>query len=246
MNHTYIALKEDFIHYLEKGKGATLIFLPSFGITSYSYSLFGDILSKQYRVIIPDLQKGNSTSKKVSMSFEDYVLLFNEFVDKLNIRSFFLIGISFSGILAAKYAQKYPKKVKKLYLASTTLVPMSYPNKLKFILSYARVTLNNLFSFQGIKSNLLWYYDGIINLTKHYAQVMQDLTMATRLYDDKIIEMKVPTILIFAKKDEFIPEELSIEMKKIKNLDLKIIDNHHTWMFTEQERFIETIHTFFG
>jgi pimeloyl-ACP methyl ester carboxylesterase len=244
MKHRYLDLSENRVHYLESGKGRYLIILPSFGLTSKSYSLVGDLLGKKYHVIIPDLYKGLSNFKKNASTFEDYVNSLNCFADKLRIKNFFLIGISFSGVIAFKYSQKYPSILNKLMLVSTTIVP--FRSSLFWLFwSYTKLVFNNLFSLRGISANYMWFSDGIVNLIRHPKQVLQDSLMATKIYDAKFKKVSVKTKLLFSKNDEFLSNNLVKEMPHIKNLKIKIIGEGHAWFFIDKNKLVNEIVEFF-
>lgn len=230
----FVQTKISKYYYLDKGKGDILIILPS-----YSYKVFIDKLSQKYRVIIPDLLKGLTKSSKKAYSCDDYIDLLNDFIDSLKLKKFYLVGISFSGPIAFKFSQKYSKKVRKMMLFSTSLVdvPITY---FKFIYSYLLLVLNNSFSIRGIKSNIIWFTDGLSNLFRH-KQVLIDLNIAVKKYPKMDHTIKVATKIILADRDEFIPIKYTKEMHKIKKLDLEIIKGNHAWFFNDKEKFIELI-----
>jgi len=69
-NGDYTSMKSKFlntndgkIHYLEGGKGDTVILLPSLWLTSRLYKIFAEQLSQDYQVLIPDFYKGKSQFK---------------------------------------------------------------------------------------------------------------------------------------------------------------------------------------
>jgi pimeloyl-ACP methyl ester carboxylesterase len=245
MKNKFVKIEEDKIHYLECGSGNTIILLPSFGLTSRSYNQFGNFLSSNYHVIIPDLFKGQSINKKIASSFEDYSELLNSFIDKLKINNIYLIGISYSGMEAFKFVQKHPRKIKKLLLISTTIVPFQM-SKFRFFCSYTMLFINNLFSLKGIQTNLLWFVDGINNIFRHPKQIIKDINIVTNKYDLKTKKIKVPSKLIFAKKDEFIPFSTLKKMNGIENLETEIINDYHAWFFIKKMKLINKVKEFFN
>lgn len=76
-------------------------------------------LSKQYKIIAPDLP-GHGESEGIPLaSAEEYAYWLDCFTSKLGLSSFFLLGHSFGGAIVQEYAHAYPHKVKGLILIST-------------------------------------------------------------------------------------------------------------------------------
>ncbi len=247
MKSLYVQVNSIKIHYLTAGQGKTLVLLPSLWITSESYICLGSELSKYFKVIIPDIFRGRSVFNKNGKNIVDYVETFAHFANVLSLNKYYLVGISFSGLIATKYAVQYSNTINKLFLVSTTTVPLSIKNK-KFILiyGYAKLLYHNMFSMDGIRTNLLWFGDGLKNLFKHPIQVIFEGLVATSNYDDQIIDMKVPTKLLFANKDEFISKETISRMKRINNLEIEVVDHYHAWFFRHEEMLVRRIVDFFN
>ena len=238
--------KTNKTHYLVAGHGDVLILLPSLWVTSESYISLGSELSKNFKVIIPDIYRGKSVFDKNTGNIDDYVEAFYNLIKALSIDKFYLVGVSFSGLVATKYILQHPKTINKLFLVSTTAVPLLFKyKKLILIYGYIKLLYHNLFSIDGIKTNLLWCSDSIKNLVRHPVQVINEGFIATSNYDDRVSDMNVPTKLVFAKKDEFISKETLIRMRKIKNLEIEIVDHFHAWFFKHEDELANRIVAFF-
>ncbi|KKU10787.1 MAG: alpha/beta hydrolase fold protein [Parcubacteria group bacterium GW2011_GWA2_46_7] len=250
MKSSFVQVNTSKIHYLTAGGGMTLVLLPSLWVTSESYIFLGSELSKNFKVIIPDIYRGESVFDKNTKNIDDYVESLYDFIKALSIDKFYLVGISFSGLVATQYAFQHAKSINRLFLVSTTAVPLLIKNKkLILIFGYAKLLYHNMFSGDGIKTNLLWLNDSIKNLIRHPKQVIYEGFLATSNYDDNITDMKVPTKLIFAKKDEFIPTETLtetlIKMKKITNLEVEVVDHYHAWFFRHEDELAKRVVDFF-
>jgi pimeloyl-ACP methyl ester carboxylesterase len=243
MEHKYIEIEGNRVHYLETGKGKPLIMLPSFGLTSRIYSPLGKSLNKEYHVFIPDLCRGKSDYVKNASSFEEYADMLNEFVCKLGIKNFFLIGFSFSGVIAFEYSKKYPFKLNRLMLVSITILPFRR-GLFSLFMSFVKIIFHTLLSLNG-KSIFFWLMDGIINFFRHPRQFFLDCLMSRRIYKKKVKEMKVSTKLLFAKKDEFLSYSLAKEMSQTKNLSIELIEEGHAWFFFDKKKLVDKINKFF-
>lgn len=246
MKSEFLRLRNQLLHYLISGKEDYLIILPSLWVTSNSYYQIGEKLSKYFTVIIPDIYKGKSKFKQSALKIADYILILKEFIEKLKIKECYLIGISYSGLIAANFTNNYPSKIKRLLLVSTTITPIDLKRKvLRLIIGYIRLFLNNLFSIKGLKVNLLFISDSVNYFLNHPKQYVLEAVIAIRNYDKPILEMKVPSRIIFAKKDEFIPQQAIEINSKIKNLELEIVNKTHAWGFIEEDEIVKKIKDYF-
>ncbi|MDP3093273.1 MAG: alpha/beta hydrolase [bacterium] len=251
MDNKYAILKYFKIHYLESGKGECIILLPSLWVTSKSYRSFGEKLKDKFRVIIPDLgNTGRSSGKRLISSFDDYATLLDEFLGVIGVEKSFLVGVSFSGMIAVKYATKFPDKVKGLFLASTALIPVKIKMALLrgLLLGYTLLFLDNLRYRGGLKVNFLWFGDGLIDLIKHPRQFIQDALIAKKTLKNKISELMVPALLLLPAYEPFIPQksykDIEGEIKQINNLRIENISGSHGWFFLRPGEFVGMIEKF--
>jgi len=246
MKNQFVQTNSNKIHYLTGGQGKTLILLPSLWITSTSYHVLGSELSKYFQVIIPDIYRGKSHFNKNATNIDDYVKSLSYFVEALSLKKFYLVGVSFSGLLATKYTLKHSNTIYKLFLVSTAVGPLSVKNKrLLLILGYAKLLFHNMFSSDGIKTNILWLRDSIQNLMRHPLQVLYEGIVATSDDKNHVFDMNVPTKLLFARKDEFIPVKVLSVMEKISNLEIEVVDHYHAWFFKQEDILAKKIVAYF-
>ncbi len=105
------------IFYDSLGEGSNVILLHGLFGSKNQWTVFAEILAQNgYHVIIPDLP---GYGKSVGFPEEYYAIakeveLINEFAMRLNLDKFAIAGNSMGGLIAAKYAQKYPNKVSSL------------------------------------------------------------------------------------------------------------------------------------
>lgn len=138
------------IHYRSQGQGKPLLILHGWGRGSQSWQKFLDLAkskvnkqqSASLQIIIPDLPGfGQSDYPPEDWSVGDYAEFVWQFLEKLNIKNFYLLGHSFGGRIAIKIAaelslqtvQKYPPitkgrdRVGLKFVSSQTLPPPASP-----------------------------------------------------------------------------------------------------------------------
>lgn len=238
---------KDKLHYLEFGKGKPVILIPSLWVTSKTYFVLGREIGKYYHVYIPDLYCGKSKFENNAIKIEDYIQLLAEFIRKLNIKKYYLVGISLSGIIIAKFLLKYKRLPIKSFLISTTVLPLKLKNQRLFLFrGYIMILVHNLSSFSGLKTNWLWISDGLENAWRHFRQALIQGLIASSVKIENIKRLPVPVKLIFALRDEFIPREAVGRLAKVKNLDLETIDGYHGWFFRREKELALKIRKFFS
>ncbi len=106
------------VHYYEKGAGETLVLLHGNGGNMHHYMPIMDELSKHYRVIAPDYLGHGLTgaNKNSDFSNEAFIAFFEAFFDKLELDAFHIAGHSMGGYWTLQYAQKHPKRIRKIVL----------------------------------------------------------------------------------------------------------------------------------
>jgi pimeloyl-ACP methyl ester carboxylesterase len=234
------------IHYLQFGKGKPLILLPSLWLTSKSYTALAKQLSKYYKVYVPDLYKGKSSFLNEATNIDAYATELADFIKQIRLKDYYLVGISFSGVIVRKYLFDYLPKPKKLLLVSTTVLPFkTRSQRLNLLLGYFKLLLNNTFSIRGVLVNLMWIVDSIEFAIRHPKQFVLEGLIASSFELREIRSLPVSTKLIFAKKDEFVPFEITKKLMKVKNLELEIVDEFHGWFFKREKELAQKIYGFF-
>lgn len=238
--------RNNSIHYLEFGKGEPLVLVPSLWVTSKSYVALGQALGTQYHVFIPDLYRGKSEFSGTATSIEDYVAMLGEFIRRLHLSRYYLIGVSLSGIVATKYVLNKTNLPIKLLLVSSTVLPLNIKNPRRTLFwGYLMLLYHNMFSIEGLAVNWLWITDGLENVWRHFRQAWTEGLIATSLEIKDVKRLPVPTKLIFALRDEFIPREAFDRSRTVKNLELEAVDGYHGWFFRHEQELVTKIFKFF-
>src|SRR3989344_6894961 len=101
-----------------------IVVLHGWGLNSNSYSNLKDNLTRHFRkVLIPDLPGfGKTPAPDRPFGSVDYAKYLSDFLEKENITKCILVGHSFGGRIALKFAHIYPQKVIKLVLTGTPVI----------------------------------------------------------------------------------------------------------------------------
>lgn len=108
------------IYYEVKGSGPPLLLIEGLGYASWMWIMQVDDLSKDHKLIIFD-NRGVGKSDKpnypytMDMFADDAKVVLRE----ANIAAAHILGVSMGGMIAQKFALKYPEMVKSLILVST-------------------------------------------------------------------------------------------------------------------------------
>ena len=165
-----------------------------------------------------------------------------------------LIGHSFGGRIAIKYAVKYPEKIDKLILTGAAGIrhKLTIKQKSLFILTKIGKTIfslpiinnfqkpvYNIFS-KIARSRKKDYYSASPRMKKIMKNVLAEDLMD---YFDKI---KTPTLLVWGRKDKTTPLADGEIMKfKIQNSKLKVIDDaNHNLPYQKPEEFVKIMKEF--
>ena len=181
------------------------------------------------QVIIPDLPGfGATPGPAAAWNMDNYVDWLHEFVEKAPELhgDFYLVGHSFGGALAAKFAIKYNQNVKMLFLVSAACIRKNTWIK-KLLYRVSKIV--KVFSFvPGYSLARKAFYKFILKKSDylHITGVMQEtyLRLISEDLSWRLPSLKVKTIIIWGDKDDLTPiAEAHIVHEKIPNSQLIIL-----------------------
>ena len=104
-----INIKNLNINYIQYGKGKDIILLHGWGQNIEMMKPVGDPFEDRFRITILDLPGfGESDEPNTPWKIDDYELMLEDFIEKLNIKKPIVIGHSFGGRLAIRYSARNP------------------------------------------------------------------------------------------------------------------------------------------
>lgn len=236
---------KDCIRSLDLGEGSPLVVLPGNWTTSEPFRSIARKLSKNHRVLVPELFRGRSAFSQPALYIQDYVHALHHFLIEKDISSVVLVGTSFGGLIASEFALKHPQMVSKLLLVNT-LPPAS---GLRFgvsesLAAYLKVFWRNILSRRNWRVILRLFKDSTGNgLFKHPAQFILDGFIAVSAAGGLARPANIPTKLLLANQDDFLPLE-RISAGVLKHYPHEIISGDHAWFFTNEDLFVQKINEF--
>jgi pimeloyl-ACP methyl ester carboxylesterase len=157
----FTELGENKIHYRDTGTGDNLVLLHGVASSLHTWSAWADNLKDYFRLIRPDLPGFGLTGPRADSDYSltSYDTFLNRFFDAVNLNEFSLVGNSFGGYLALRYALKHPDRVNKIILLNTMELEKGWPFPLK-IGQYPILNQLNNFTPKTLIRNLLTYLYG--------------------------------------------------------------------------------------
>lgn len=227
------------IHYLEVGSGPVVILLHGLGGDTAGWAPTIDPLSSKFRVIVPD-QIGFGLSDKPFLNYRVGTLV--DFLDglykELKIDRASLVGNSLGGWTAAAFTLAHPEKVERLVLVDAA----------GFAVPVGDTTLRTL---NGLNPSTREGYRELLSRIFYNKQVFTSDTAVDRTFtnkvkvgdaytvqrfiesivrnedvlDNRLSEIKKPTLIIWGREDTLTPLEYGEQFKKgISGSELFIID----------------------
>jgi 3-oxoadipate enol-lactonase len=116
-----VELDNVHIHYEVRGEGQPIVFLHGLGASWKMWTPQIETFSSKYKMIMLDLRgHGESTKTFPNNQFTAKVMAedIKMFLDKLEIRKVYLVGLSYGSVTAQLFASKYPNYIEKLVLSN--------------------------------------------------------------------------------------------------------------------------------
>lgn len=221
------------VNYKIFGQGRQVLILHGWGKGSDSWVGVGDQLAQNgYRVVVPDLPGfGESPEPNRPLEFDDYIRWIGAFAKEMKLDRFYLVGHSFGGTLALKFAALHPGMVQRLVLCDAAIIRKE---RLDWRQTYAKKIAhwkNDLLrlplasKIYPVAKKILYKFAG--NHDYELASpVMKEtfkniIKIDTFEFASRII---APTLIIWGDKDDATPVEDAYAINKaIKNSKLEII-----------------------
>lgn len=216
------------INYETKGNGEVIIILHGWGRSIDDFLEISNILSNKYQVYLIDLPGfGKSDTPQSAYNLDDYVLFLKRFIEFKKINNPIIIGHSFGGRIALRYASLY--KVNKMILISSAGIKrFSLKVKVK-IISYKLKkwyyrTFNKVSSYEKLIAS-----SGSADYVSSNDIMKKTLSNVVNVDQRKELkEIDAEVLLMWGKNDNATPYKDALLMnKKIKNSGLVTFNSGH-------------------
>ena len=216
-----------------------IVFLPGARTCGMFWDLNNNLktLKKDFRLYLVDVigQPGLSSGNSPNVKTKEFAFWLGEVLDALNLNQTNLVGASFGGELAMKFAAVAPDRIKKMVLMNPiglsyislapktlfyNLLPIYFPNRQNVERFMDNVALAAPDDMPPERRSLLAEF------------ILQTLTgfnfkadYPYKMSDNEFANLTTPTFLILGDSDKLIPHQKTVERAKklLKNLKETIV-----------------------
>ncbi len=236
------------------GDGQPLLILHGWGGSSDSWLKVQKLVAlAKYRVIVPDLPGfGKTRTPLRPWSVTDYSNFVLKLTEKLELQNFYLLGHSFGGRIAVKFASSYPEKIQSLILCDSAGIKPKLGFKSGFVFTLSRIG-NALFTpkiFSRFKDGARnFFYLFIRKYDYAKAQGVMKETILRVLEEDLMKELpqiKNRTLVVWGRRDKLVPVKYAYDFfEQIENSKIIILPKiGHSPQLEVPERLAEIIISF--
>lgn len=220
-----IVIKEILTNYEVFGvqNKKTILILHGWGQNIENWRIVAYKLSEKFKVVLLDLPGfGSSSIPNSIFTTHDYSIFVNEFINKINIDNYILIGHSFGGKIAIKNSVE-KHRISKLFLISPSGIDKkSFLTEIKIILT----KILRVFGFWVPKSIIKKFLT--IFASSDYINSGEMHNIFKSVVSEKVVldakKIKCPTIIMWGENDKEINIKTSKILKSlIKNSTLRIL-----------------------
>jgi pimeloyl-ACP methyl ester carboxylesterase len=237
------------VHYRDEGKGTPIVLIHGTASSLHTWNDWAEELKKTHRVLRMDLPAFGITGANANAdySIQNYTRFLQEFLSKVNVDNFYLVGNSLGGNIAWDYAAEHPEKVEKLVLIDASGLQTNKPQPWIFKLAKTPV-LNSLFLYVTpkavIKDNMeqVYHDDSKITdelITRYHEMALRtgnrqafidraktDFKLGEKSNLEKLKSIKTETLLLWGENDLWIPLDNGKRMNSLlENSKLVVIKN---------------------
>jgi len=225
-------IKTKYREVLNNSSKETVLILHGWNGSSSSWLQVANVLAEDnYSVILPDLPGFGETSSPSNIwGTDEYVSFLHDFVTSFGIEKFYLVGHSFGGALALKYATNYSSEIKKLVLCDAAIIRkerLSLRQKTAKLLAKTGSKIASKTPFYPLLKKITYKLAGTHDYYRAN-QIMREIFK--KIIKEDMLELservKVPCLILWGQLDKATPIEDAFTLsEQIEGSILKIISN---------------------
>jgi pimeloyl-ACP methyl ester carboxylesterase len=244
-----------------KADSKILILLHGLGASAERWSRVIPILSRYYRVIIPDIIGFGYSDKPAAVEYtmDFFIDFFKVFLDNLDISKASIIGSSFGGHVATEFAIRFNRMVEKLVLVSPAgMMKTSTPTLDRYIMAALYPVYEHVYeafsemaydSDDAVNEEIVMDFVNRMRLTNAkyaFMSTVLGIRYAPKL-KGRLSSITAPTLLVWGENDRMIPLQYAREYEEIPKSKLVVIKScGHTPYVEKPITFNKIILSFLG
>lgn len=226
------------IRYYNGGKGEPLLVLHGGNSHAGPWAKNLRELSQRYTVYVPDFP-GFGLSQKMEGEFyiPELVSFVRDFANAVGLESFYLMGHSLGGGVAASYALQYPAQVRKLILIDSMCMGDEIAVWVR-MLSLPGLVRSIGKGVVGLLRGVKWITEGMFRSMEFILPVSEasliigasaaNLQTQTFVLTKRLSEIVPPTMIIWGNKDRIVPvKQAYAAANVIPDCQLRIMGGGH-------------------
>ncbi|MBP2002473.1 pimeloyl-ACP methyl ester carboxylesterase [Paenibacillus shirakamiensis] len=249
------------IAYDDRGEGEVVVLVHGFCGSSSYFDKIVPLLSKQYRVITPDLRgHGSSDAPLGAYTIEQLADDVTGLMESIGVEKYTLLGHSLGGYVTLSVAQRYASSLNGFGLLHSTAYPDSEEAKEKRLKAVSTIQSEGITTFIENLVPALFAPDHVEQLTEDVIRVKEigyktppqgasGAAMAMRERPDRrdvLSSSTLPILLVAGEKDGVIPAEKTFTTEGPKVTQETIAGVGHMSMYEAPEQLANIILEFLG
>ncbi len=231
MEEKKIIIQEQEVYFKVSGEGQPILILHGWGGSSDSWKKVQEMLSRDFKVFCPDLPGfGKSKTPCEVWGVSSYAQWVLDFMESQKLKKVALLGHSFGGRVAIKFAYYYPEKVQSLILCNSAGLKIKPSLKRRLVLCFVGFfkLIFGITFISKIKEEFKeMFYFTIANTDYGKANAMMKEIMKKVIQEDLfryLSKIKARTLIIWGAKDKVVPlSHGKVFEEKIEGSQLEIL-----------------------
>ncbi|MNW38592.1 3-oxoadipate enol-lactonase 2 [compost metagenome] len=245
--------------YEDRGQGNTVVLLHGFCGSSAYWEIVQPLLTRSYRVIIPDLRGHGSTDAPIgAYTIDQMADDVAQLLESLGVAKYSVLGHSMGGYVALSMAERYPDRLSGFGLVHSTAYPDSDEAKEKRVQAVANIAASGITPFvdglvpglfaEGMRNTKEKYVNRAIEIgygTPPHGASGAALAMRDRVDRRGILSSaSFPVLLVAGENDGVVPKERTFTAEGDHITQVVIEGAGHMSMYEAPEELVKAINDF--